>query len=427
MRIPPKKWLAGGGAGLLALLLVWLAVTDHPSIWPIRHTLQYHVLTWWWDIVGEPQAIGEASGRLEGKVYDEQHKPIEGAWVLVSRWDGTSYRAMSQADGAYHLDNIPPGSYWPVAGAPGYDDVQFGQLFGRVRIEAETTISVDAILPDESPRQAVPGRDLQFGEPVRLTCTRLFESQALRRQVYFDSGGQPNQPTFYYTPLTATTTSQLPILLTVYPGPADSWECASLPLTAAGYVVLATGPAYSFDLETDVDELARLLDFARKGHFPEGDGGQIALLGGSYSSLHVQLLLQRGESVQAALLLGPPTDLFDMRRRLEEGSYVPPFGLDKALIALGFPDRESLTYWQYSGAYHIRDDFPPLAILHSRSDEVVPYQQSELLIDNLILAGAQYEAHFFDGASHYLLADEGDADSLRIYEITVDFLIAYLK
>jgi dipeptidyl aminopeptidase/acylaminoacyl peptidase len=273
----------------------------------------------------------------------------------------------------------------------------------------------------------LPGRDLRFGEPSRLTCARPFESHALRRQIYFDSGGQPNQLAFYYTPLTATTTSQLPILLAVYPGPADSWECASLPLTAAGYVVLATGPAYSFDLETDIDELARLLDFARKGHFPEGNGRQIAVLGGSYSSLHVQRLLQRREPVQAALLLGPPADLFDMRRRLEEGSYVPPFGLDKALIALGFPDREALIYWQYSGAYHVRGDFPPLAILHSRSDEVVPYQQSELLARNLALVGAQSEVYFFDGASHYLLAEEGDADSLRIYELTVDFLATYLK
>jgi pimeloyl-ACP methyl ester carboxylesterase len=427
MRVPSKKQVAAGGVVILVLVLTWLTTTDQLSIWPIRHTLQYRFLTWWWGIVGEPQASGQPPGSLEGKVYSEQHEPIEGAWVLVSRWDGTSYSARSQADGAYHINNIPPGAYWPVAGAPGYANIQFGQPFGPVQIEAETTTSVDVTLPNETPRQVLPGRDLRFGEPSRLTCARPFESHALRRQIYFDSGGQPNQLAFYYTPLTATTTSQLPILLAVYPGPADSWECASLPLTAAGYVVLATGPAYSFDLETDIDELARLLDFARKGHFPEGNGRQIAVLGGSYSSLHVQRLLQRREPVQAALLLGPPADLFDMRRRLEEGSYVPPFGLDKALIALGFPDREALIYWQYSGAYHVRGDFPPLAILHSRSDEVVPYQQSELLARNLALVGAQSEVYFFDGASHYLLAEEGDADSLRIYELTVDFLATYLK
>jgi len=217
------------------------------------------------------------------------------------------------------------------------------------------------------------------------------------------------------------------MLLAIYPGPADSWECASLPLATAGYAVLATGPAYSFDLETDIDELERLLNFIREKRFPGSDGSQIAILGGSYSSLHVQRLLQRGQKVNAALLLGPPTDLFDMRRRLENGSYIPPFGLDQALIALGFPDREPLRYYRYSGAYHVRSDFPPLAILHSRSDEVVPYQQSELLADSLDQVGATYEIHFFDGASHYLLAEGADADTLKIYQITLDFLAQHLE
>ncbi|NJN94994.1 MAG: hypothetical protein HC875_13260 [Anaerolineales bacterium] len=70
-------------------------------------------------------------------------------------------------------------------------------------------------------------------------------------------------------------------------------------------------------------------------------------------------MLQRSPHYEAALLLGPPTDLFDMRRRLEERSYIPPFDLDQVLVALGLPDREPLRYWRYSGAYHILPDFPP--------------------------------------------------------------------
>jgi dipeptidyl aminopeptidase/acylaminoacyl peptidase len=243
-------------------------------------------------------------GTLQGTVYNPEQSPLEGAWVLVSRWDGTTYSSRSDANGRYSIDNIPPGTYRPVAGAPGYEKIQFGNLFASVRIKAEATTTADVTLPVESPRLVIPGHDLQFGEPVTRTCTRLFNNQATRQQIHFRSGDQLNQPSFYYTPI--TTTSQLPILLAVYPGPADSWECASIPLTAAGYAVLAVGPAYSFDLEADVDELERLLDFARAGRFPGGDGSRIALLGGSYSSLHVQLLLQRGEPVAAALLLGPP-------------------------------------------------------------------------------------------------------------------------
>ena len=133
---------------------------------------------------------------------------------------------------------------------------------------------------------------------------------------------------------------------------------------------------------------------------------------------------QPGQMMQAAMLLGPPTDLFDMRRRLENGTYIPPFGLDQAFIALGFPDRVPLRYWRYSGAYHVRRDFPPLAILHSRSDQVVPYQQSELLTEQLSQVGATYEVHFFDGGSHYLLAEESDA--LAIFRISLAFLEKYI-
>ena len=69
--------------------------------------------------------------------------------------------------------------------------------------------------------------------------------------------------------------------------------------------------------------------------------------------------------------------------------------------------------------------FPPPAILHSRSDQVVPYQQSELLVENLSLVGAAHEVHFFDGGSHYLLAEEKDARD--IYRIALEFLERHLE
>lgn len=417
-----KRWLIIIGAGLILLLvLAWLTTTENVNIWPIRNTLQYRLLTRWWELTRKP--LPGEPGTLQGTIRDAQGRPVAGAWVLVSRWNGVTYSTRSKADGHYLLSDVPAGAYRPVAGgAPGYTEVSFGKVW----LKAGKTTMANAVLPIESPPVYAPGCNLAFDEPVPLSCSVPLESSALRREITFDSGGQPNQLTLYYTPLTATTTSQLPVLLTVYPGPADTWNCASIPLAAAGYAVIAVGPAYTFSLEQDIDELQRLVDFARAGKFPGTNGRKIALLGGSYSSLHVQQLLQRDRRFQAALLLGPPTDLFDMRRRLEEGTYIPPFGLDQALIALGLPSHEPLRYFRYSGAYHVRPDFPPLAILHSRSDEVVPYQQSELLAKNLALVGASYEVHFFDGASHYLLAEEGDKDSLEIYRITLDFLEKHL-
>jgi dipeptidyl aminopeptidase/acylaminoacyl peptidase len=60
--------------------------------------------------------------------------------------------------------------------------------------------------------------------------------------------------------------------------------------------------------------------------------------------------------------------------------------------------------------------------MHSRNDEVVPFEQSERLAADLSRLGVSYEAHFFAGMSHYLLADRPSADLDRLYAITVDFL-----
>ena len=57
-----------------------------------------------------------------------------------------------------------------------------------------------------------------------------------------------------------------------------------------------------------------------------------------------------------------------------------------------------------------------------RTDEVVPFEQSERLAADLSRLGVSYEAHFFAGMSHYLLADRPSADLDRLYAITVDFL-----
>ena len=112
----------------------------------------------------------------------------------------------------------------------------------------------------------------------------------------------------------------------------------------------------------------------------------------------------------------------------DAGWKTEPLSLPLAWIALGFPHREPLRYWRYSGAYHVRRELPPLAVLHSRTDEVVPYQQSRLLADNLALVGARFELHFFEGASHYLLSDEEtDEDSMLVYNLTLDFLARHLR
>ncbi|MDM8518520.1 carboxypeptidase regulatory-like domain-containing protein [Anaerolineales bacterium HSG6] len=397
---------------------IWLVTTSHPAVWPIRNNLQYQSLTWLWAIIGEPQQ-GQP-GNLAGTVTDQHDEPLAEAWILLSRWDGTTYQAQTDEQGRYQIEAIPAGQYQPVASASNYNH----RLAQLVTIEAEQTTMLPLRLTARTPPAVTPAQAFSLSEPSRLTCTKPFVSSADRRQIHFDNAGQPNQLTFYYTPVTATT--KLPLILVIYPGPVDSWECASISLSAGEFSVLAVGPPYSFVVEEQLDELERLIDLAQEDAFPLGDGRRVGLLGGSFSSIHVLRIIQRRQDVQAALLLGPPTDMFAMRNHLENGTFIPPFGLDQIMIAAGFPDREMMRYWQYSAAYHVRSDFPPLAILHSRSDEVVPIEQSERLAANLAAVGAVHETHFFDGAGHYLMAADSDADTAEVYRITIDFLTRYL-
>lgn len=420
-----RRWLTNIGYMLAIIVLIivaWLATTDNNWVWPRRNYLQYQVLTQVWEYTGKPQTGNE--GSASGTIVDIVGRPIQNGWIVFSRWDGTTFTARTDANGNYNVTSIPAGSYHPVVGATGYDAKILGVQ--DVTIVANQNTGIDTALATRTERRVLPGTNLKLGEPDRVACEAPLPAEAIRREVTFSSAGKANQLTLLYSPPNATPNDSYPLLLAVYPGPADTWECATVPLAAAGYTVIAVGPAYSLELENDVDELIRILDFAEAGNFPNITPNQVGLLGGSYSGLHVQLLLRRGRSdIKGAVLLGAPTDLYAMRRHLEEGTFIPPFGLDQILVALGLPDREPLRYWEGSSIFHVQPNFPPHLIIHSRSDEVVPISQSDLLVEQLNREGIAHDAFYFDEASHYLLSPGGE--SREIYDLTIEFLATYLQ
>jgi hypothetical protein len=422
------------------LAATWLLATDDVRVWPARNTLEYRLVMGWWRLVGAlERRPAAASGAVAGVVRSPQGSPIAGARVLLAAWDGTAYAGLSGEDGRYVIARLPVGDYAAVAGAPGYADavparvqaLRWPWQAGALRVPADAETRLDVVLRPAPAQVIDPGHSMVLDPAEVVASAGPLPGQATRRRLRFTSAGRLSQPAYYYLPVPGSGPADvrlggtLPVLLAVYPGPAAEWDAASIPLAAAGFAVVAAGPAYSFELERDVDELARLIQLARQGALPGADAGRLALLGGSYSGLHVLQLLERGVPAAAAVLLGAPSDLFDMRRRLEAGTFIPPFGLDAALVALGFPDRAPLRYWRNSGAYHVRPGGPPVLILHSRSDDVVPWQQSERLARSFGEAGVIPEVHFYTGGSHYLLSDDDDA--LRIYEVTRSFLDRHLR
>jgi dipeptidyl aminopeptidase/acylaminoacyl peptidase len=410
-----RRWIA---LALLLILVGYLATSQNVRIWPVRNTLLYRLDGWWGRQFGPDAPAG--AGVIAGCVTAEQGDPLPGASVLVSEADGTLHQATSGPDGCYRLGDLPPGRYVPWVGAAGYADAEVEPWGLPLSLDAGEAERASAVLHPAAAAPFEPASALRLGAPLTMTVDVPAAALAVRRQIWIESAAGPNQPTFIYTPV--TTTAALPTLLAVYPGTAEEWEGVSIPLAAAGYAVVAVGPEYSLDLEADIAELKRLVALIRGGGIPGADGGRLAIMGGSYSSLHVQRLLRDDTGFRGAVLLGPISDLFDLRRRFAAGTFMPPFGLDQALIALGWPSTSVERYATYSALYHVRADLPPILLMHSRADEIVPAAQSERLVDALRASGVATEAHFFDGMSHYLRTDQPSPDLDTLYATTLDFL-----
>jgi hypothetical protein len=218
-----RNLILAAGAAIVALA-AWLLLTDNAMVWPVRNTLQYHLLAWLTGPITEPPAASPA-GTLAGRITDAQGEPLAGAWVLVAHRSGVTWHQRTDAAGQYRLEGIAPGTYRPVVGAPGFESARFGQGWGQtVDIAAHQITVADAALWPLAPSTSAPATDLRLSAPQEIECPQPLPSRAIRREVFFNSGGQANQPTFYYTPVETTAASDWPLLLAIYPGPADSWS-----------------------------------------------------------------------------------------------------------------------------------------------------------------------------------------------------------
>ena len=402
-----------------AVLLAGLLWTDDDRIWPYRNTLQYHLLRAWPALV--PADSAEGAGAVVGTVRDPRGQPVAYARVLVAEPDGTPWAAEADEAGRYRIADVPNGRYVVVAAAQGYENLAVRRLgLLRTVVSAGRETRLDLVMERAVEPPLRPAEDFRLDPAQTLQIEAPLPAVAEERQIRFEVDGKPNQTAFYYTPVGGA--ASLPTLLTVYPGPAEGWKQVSLPLAQAGYAVIAVGPEYALDLEPDIDELLRLIAALDAGAFPRANPRRLAALGGSYSSLHVFRLLQRdADALDAILLLGPPTDLFEMRRQFEAGDIFPPFGLDQALIALGLPNRVPERYWRYSALYHARGIDVPVMLIHSKADEVVPFTQSELLADELARLGKPHELHILEGMGHYLLEPERTPAIDDLFNTTTEF------
>lgn len=436
----------------IAVPVAWDASGRVEALWPVRNVIAHDVAGILTPIVpADIQVVG--TGSLRGTVHDDVGRPVPGATVLAAMPDGSVTEARTLADGTWTLTGIPVGRHPVWIGAPGFAPVTMihradAGLTGRLRAWFEPGIEVtsgtadagtgiDVVLAPETPPIPVPDtpETVMDATEVTLSCERPVPSTARRSGVTISRMGVPSGEIFRYRADDNAGTSQPVVrrpLLVVYPGPASQWECASIPLASAGFEVIAYGPPYTFAIEREIRILRLLLaslgmsDPADRGAESRPGQSRPAILAGSYSAIHALRVVQDTSpgTIGAVVLMGPPVNLLDLRHRLETGDYRPPFGLDRALIALGMPDREVARHARYSARFHVTASHPPTLVIHSRSDDVVPVAQGEAYLSALRNAGVAAEGMILDGGGHYLLSTGGgEADA--ILSRTVSFLMAH--
>jgi dipeptidyl aminopeptidase/acylaminoacyl peptidase len=161
------------------------------------------------------------------------------------------------------------------------------------------------------------------------------------------------------------------------------------------------------------------LDSERIGAFGVSAGGHlVSLLGTSDpgDGWDVGEYLDQSSRVKAVVAMAPVTDL---------ARYFPTADIE-ALKRIGFGEDNVA---QASPITHVTSDDPPFLLIHGDRDELVPYEQSQLMYDRLRQMNVPAQLVIVKNARHSFTAPEGTTTPslIEINQIILDFLAKYLK
>jgi acetyl esterase/lipase len=147
-------------------------------------------------------------------------------------------------------------------------------------------------------------------------------------------------------------------------------------------------------------------------------GHLVSLLGTSDVSAgwDVGEYLDQSSRVQAVIAMAPVTDLTRNFPNADiEAMRGVGFGEDNIVLA--------------SPITHVTVDDPPFLLIHGDRDEVVPFEQAQLMYDRLVQTNVPAQLVIVKNAGHSLTAPDGTATptSDEINQIITDFLAKYLK
>lgn len=229
-----------------------------------------------------------------------------------------------------------------------------------------------------------------------------------------------------------------PVLMYVHGGSwmhGDKSEAALFArgLTAYGYLVVsinyrlyppATFPAMIEDVKCAVRALRANaaqynLDPNRIGAMGASAGGHlVALLGttAADSGWDVGEYLDQSSRVQAVIAMAGVMDL----------SQNFPNADIEAMKRVGFGEYNVM---EASPITHVTPDDPPFLLIHGDRDELVPYEQSQLMYDRLIQIGVPAQLVIVKNAGHSMIGPGGSTQPTlaEINQIILDFLAKYLR
>jgi dipeptidyl aminopeptidase/acylaminoacyl peptidase len=79
------------------------------------------------------------------------------------------------------------------------------------------------------------------------------------------------------------------------------------------------------------------------------------------------------------------------------------------------------SYYKYSAIYHL-EGMPPLCLLHGVDDELVPFNQSVMLDQELTRRGMPHEFYSYKGLKHYFSTNADDATTQQMFQDSLDCL-----
>lgn len=151
---------------------------------------------------------------------------------------------------------------------------------------------------------------------------------------------------------------------------------------------------------------------------PSAGGHLVSLLGTSDGSAgwDVGEYLDQSSRVQAVIAMAPVTDL---TRNFPNADI-------EAMRGVGFGEDNILAA---SPITHVTVDDPPFLLIHGDRDEVVPFEQTQLMYDRLVQTNVPAQLVIVKNAGHSLTAPDGSATPTfdEINQIIIDFLAKYLK